>query len=68
MIVASLSSFVFSKRRFYLEIMLRCVLICLRTSNLLHPCSSFDPKDPEDPEYTVQDNEYDNNSAGVMSL
>jgi hypothetical protein len=51
-----------------LELMLRCVLICLRMSNLLHPCSSFDLKDPEDPEYTVQDNEYDNNNVGVMSL
>jgi hypothetical protein len=34
----------------------------------MQPGPSFNPEEPEDPDYTVQDNEYDNNSAGVISL
>jgi hypothetical protein len=34
----------------------------------VHPGLSFDLEVSEDPHDTVQDNKYDNNNAGVMSL
>lgn len=68
LIVASSCLFGFSKKRFSLELMLRCVSFCLRTLNLVHPGLSFDLEVSEDPHDTVQDNKYDNNNAGVMSL
>jgi hypothetical protein len=58
----------FVKRCFYLELMLRCVLIsyvCVE-SRATNP--SFDQEDAEDPDYTAPDNDYSNSKEGVMSL
>jgi hypothetical protein len=58
----------FLKRGFYLELLLRCVLISyiLVESRATDP--SFDQEDVEDPEYTSPDNDYSNGYKDVMPL
>jgi hypothetical protein len=58
----------FLKRGFYLELMLRCVLISYARVESRATDPSFDQEDAEDPKYVVPDNECSNGNEGVMSL
>jgi hypothetical protein len=58
----------FLKRGFYLELMLRCVLISYVRVESRATDLSFDHEDVEDPEYTTPDNDCSNDNEGVMSL
>jgi hypothetical protein len=58
----------FLKSGFYLELLLRCVLISYIHVESRATDPSFDQEDAEDPEYTATDNDCSNGNEGVMSL
>jgi hypothetical protein len=58
----------FLKRGFYLELLLRCVLISYVRLESRATDPSFDQEDAEDPEYTSPNNDCSNGNEGFMSL